>query len=110
MKSYNVGGFNEKKNIEVVELICSYLEELNFKKPQGVKYFNDLVSFVADRPGHDIRYAINSSKIQSELGWRPSGTFEEKLKPTIDWYLGNKNWWQQILNGEYNLDRLGDVK
>lgn len=110
MKSYNIGGHNEMKNFEVVQLICSYLEELDIKKSIGVKSFSDLITYVSDRPGHDIRYAIDSSKIQSELGWQPSGLFEDKLINTIDWYLNNESWWQNILNGEYKLNRLGKIE
>ncbi len=87
---YNIGGNNEKKNIEIVKLILNYLG-----KP------GSLISFVKDRPGHDLRYAIDSSKIQNELGWKPKYTFEQGIKETIDWYVSNQEWWKQILSGEY---------
>jgi len=87
---YNIGGNNEKKNIEIVKLILNYLG-----KPES------LISFVKDRPGHDLRYAIDSSKIQNELGWKPKYTFEQGIKETIDWYVSNQEWWKQILSGEY---------
>jgi dTDP-glucose 4,6-dehydratase len=106
-KTYNIGGHNEKRNIEVVEAICDLLEELAPNKPEGVDNYRDLISFVKDRPGHDLRYAIDASKIQSELGWKPEETFESGMRKTVQWYLNNQLWWQRVLSGEYRLERIG---
>ncbi|MCA0893702.1 dTDP-glucose 4,6-dehydratase [Microbulbifer agarilyticus] len=106
-ETFNIGGHNEKKNIEVVETICSLLEELAPNKPKGIKNYRDLITFVTDRPGHDLRYAIDATKIHKELNWKPSETFESGLKKTVLWYLDNQNWWKSILSGEYKLDRIG---
>lgn len=101
-QTYNIGGHNEKQNIEVVQTICALLEELApSSKPQGVRQYSDLISYVVDRPGHDVRYAIDASKIERELGWRPQETFESGLRKTVQWYLDNQNWWQAILDGSY---------
>lgn len=102
-ESYNIGGFNERKNIEVVETICSLLDEL---RPQSTPYAN-LISFVKDRPGHDRRYAIDANKIKRELGWQPEHSFESGIRKTVQWYLDNRTWWENILNGKYQLQRLG---
>jgi len=107
-ETYNIGGHNEKRNIEVVRTLCSLLEELVAdQKPAGVARYEDLITFVKDRPGHDVRYAIDASKIANELGWQPEETFETGLRKTVDWYLNNKQWWQRVLNGDYQLARLG---
>lgn len=108
-ETYNIGGNNEKTNIEVVELICELLEELNPVKPTGVKHFRDLITFVKDRPGHDRRYAVDSTKIYKELGWTPTETFETGMRKTVSWYLENKSWWERVLDGSYKLDRIGGV-
>ena len=108
-ETYNIGGYNEKKNIEVVELICAILEDLAPSKPVNINFYKDLITFVSDRPGHDQRYAIDSSKITSELGWRPLETFETGLRKTIKWYLKNQGWWERVLNDEYKLDRIGKL-
>lgn len=108
-ETYNIGGNNEKTNIEVVELICELLEELCPNKPKGVKNFCDLITYVKDRPGHDRRYAINSAKISKELGWTPTETFETGMRKTVSWYLENKSWWERVLDGSYKLDRIGGV-
>ena len=79
------------------------------KKPKNIKSFKELISFVSDRPGHDKRYAIDSSKITSELGWTPNETFETGLMKTVKWYLANSNWWERVLNGKYKLDRIGEI-
>lgn len=101
-QTYNIGGHNEKQNIEVVRIICALLEELApSSKPQGIHQYSDLISYVTDRPGHDVRYAIDASKIERELGWRPQETFESGLRKTVQWYLDNQNWWQAILDGSY---------
>lgn len=106
-ETYNIGGHNEKQNIEVVESICDLLEELAPQKPAGVGQYRDLISYVTDRPGHDLRYAIDASKIESALGWKPQETFESGLRKTVLWYLQHADWSQAILNGSYQLQRLG---
>ena len=107
-ETYNIGGHNEKANVEVVEAICELLEELAPDKPSGVKNYRDLITFVKDRPGHDARYAIDASKIEHELGWVPEETFETGLRKTVQWYLDNTAWWERVLSGEYRLERLGE--
>ena len=107
-ETYNIGGHNEKTNLEVVETICELLEELAPDKPSGVKNYRDLITFVKDRPGHDTRYAIDASKIERELGWVPEETFETGLRKTVQWYLDNAAWWERVLSGEYRLERLGE--
>jgi len=106
-ETYNIGGHNEKRNLEVVETICDLLEELAPKKPEGVVRYRDLITFVKDRPGHDVRYAIDASKIERELGWKPQETFETGLRKTVQWYLDNRIWWERVLSGEYQLNRIG---
>ncbi len=106
--TYNIGGHNEKRNLEVVETLCDLLEELAPDKPSGVARYRDLITFVKDRPGHDRRYAIDASRIQQELGWTPLETFESGLRKTVLWYLQNRDWWQNVLNGRYQLNRMGD--
>lgn len=108
-ETYNIGGHNEKRNIEVVRTLCCLLEELAADlKPAGVARYEDLIIFVKDRPGHDVRYAIDASKIECELGWKPEETFETGLRKTVAWYLNNREWWQRVLNGDYQLGRLGE--
>ena len=109
-ETYNIGGFNEKQNIEVVRTICELLEELAPNKPQGVAHYADLITHVTDRAGHDVRYAIDASKIQRELGWTPQETFESGIRKTVQWYLDNKDWWQRVLDGSYKLERLGKAE
>lgn len=107
-ETYNIGGHNEKKNIDVVKAICALLEErAPERKPAGVANYADLITFVKDRPGHDARYAIDAGKIERELGWRPLESFESGLRKTVDWYLTNESWWQRVLSGDYRLGRLG---
>lgn len=107
-ETYNIGGHNEKRNIEVVETICALLEELApERKPEGIDQYRDLITFVKDRPGHDVRYAIDASKIQRELGWQPAETFETGMRKTVQWYLDNPQWWQRVLSGDYQLQRIG---
>jgi dTDP-glucose 4,6-dehydratase len=106
-ETYNIGGNNEKTNFEVVETICDFLEELVPDKPTHVSNYRDLIKFVKDRPGHDVRYAVDSSKIERELAWAPEETFETGLRKTIQWYLDNREWWQRVLSGDYQLERLG---
>lgn len=102
-QTYNIGGHNEKKNIEVVKTLCDILQEL---VPTTSPY-HDLITYVIDRPGHDVRYAIDASKIEKELGWIPQETFETGLRKTVEWYLNNEKWWQQVLDGSYQGKRLG---
>ena len=109
-ETYNIGGHNEKANIEVVRTICSLLEELVPNKPAGVAKYEDLITYVTDRPGHDVRYAIDAAKIGKELGWVPQETFESGIRKTVEWYLNNKKWWSRVLDGSYNFERLGTVK
>ena len=107
-ETYNIGGHNEVRNIEVVKLLCELLEELaSDQKPADVKRFADLITFVKDRPGHDVRYAIDASKIARELDWTPEETFSTGLRKTVLWYLNNKHWWQNVLSGAYQLERIG---
>lgn len=108
-ETYNIGGHNEKQNIEVVRKICTLLEELHPDKPEGVARYEDLITFVTDRPGHDRRYAIDASKVSKDLGWEPEETFESGLRKTVYWYLNNPDWWQRVLDGEYRLARIGEA-
>ncbi len=108
-ETYNIGGHNEKRNLQVVEAICDLLDEwvpLSADLQQAGSY-RALITFVKDRPGHDRRYAIDASKIERELGWKPEETFESGLRKTVRWYLDNRDWWQRVLSGEYQLGRLG---
>lgn len=107
-ETYNIGGHNEKRNIDVVKTICTLLEELVPTKPQGVNAYQDLITYVKDRPGHDVRYAIDASKIANDLGWQPEETFETGMRKTVQWYLDNQDWWQRVLSGDYQLHRIGD--
>jgi dTDP-glucose 4,6-dehydratase len=100
---YNIGGSAERRNIDVVTAICDLLDEM---VPAGQPH-RDLISFVTDRPGHDLRYAIDATKIRNELGWRPQESFETGLSKTVRWYLDNRPWWQRILSGTYQTERLG---
>ena len=106
-ETYNIGGHNEQQNIEVVRAICALLEELAPNKPTGVQHYADLITFVTDRPGHDQRYAIDASKIARELNWTPQETFETGLRKTVQWYLDNQAWCQNVLDGSYQGQRLG---
>jgi len=107
-ETYNIGGHNEKANIDVVRTICDLLEELAPNKPAGVAKYEDLITYVKDRPGHDVRYAIDAAKIGRELGWKPQETFESGIRKTVEWYLNNKKWWSRVLDGSYNRERLGN--
>lgn len=100
-ETYNIGGHNEQKNIDVVKAICELLEELAPNKPEGLARYQDLITYVTDRPGHDLRYAIDASKIQQDLGWVPQESFETGLRKTVQWYLNNQEWVQHIQSGEY---------
>jgi dTDP-glucose 4,6-dehydratase len=107
-ETYNIGGHNEKQNIDVVKTLCALLEELDPEKPKGINHYEDLITFVDDRPGHDLRYAIDASKIEQDLQWKPEETFETGLRKTVVWYLENREWWQRVLDGDYQLDRIGN--
>ena len=105
-ETYNIGGHNEKRNLEVVETICALLDEL--KPAADGRSYKELITFVKDRPGHDRRYAIDASKIERELGRKPQETFESGIRKTVQWYLDNRQWWERVLNGSYQLGRLGE--
>ncbi len=109
-ETYNIGGHNEQKNINVVRGICALLEELAPHKPEGIERFEDLITFVKDRPGHDLRYAIDASKIERELGWVPQETFETGLRKTVQWYLNNLEWCRRVQDGSYQRERLGALE
>ena len=104
-ETYNIGGNNEIQNIDIVKTICNLLD--NIRPSENLKSYQELITFVKDRPGHDFRYAIDSSKLQNKLGWTPKETFEMGIRKTIDWYLDNKTWWQDIQNNTYQQERLG---
>lgn len=110
-ETYNIGGHNEKQNIEVVQTICAILDEL---KPLNSRAdhtsYGDLITYVKDRPGHDMRYAIDASKIQQKLGWKPKETFESGIRKTVQWYLENQVWCQHVQDGSYQRERLGQSK
>jgi dTDP-glucose 4,6-dehydratase len=122
-ETYNIGGHNEKQNIEVVQTICEILDELvglksglqgkmdkvdRTSSPQQIpQSYKHLITFVADRPGHDMRYAIDASKIQTELGWTPQETFETGIRKTVHWYLNNQDWCKHVQDGSYQRERLG---
>lgn len=108
-ETYNIGGHNEKRNIDVVKTICAILDELVPRTDLSIQY-SALITFVKDRPGHDRRYAIDADKIEQELGWKPHETFESGIKKTVQWYIDNQSWWQRVLNGDYQLVRLGETK
>ena len=107
-ETYNIGGHNEKTNLEVVQAICDLLEELAPDKPTGINKYRDLITYVKDRPGHDRRYAVDASKIEHQLGWKPVETFISGLRKTVRWYLDNTEWSERVLSGRYRLERLGD--
>ena len=107
-ETYNIGGHNEVANIDVVRTLCGLLQELVPNKPKGVERYEDLIVYVKDRPGHDVRYAIDASKIERDLGWTPRETFDTGLRKTVEWYLTNQTWWQRVLDGDYRLGRLGE--
>jgi len=103
-RSYNIGGENERTNLELVKTLCGILDQL---RPRDAGSYADLITFVTDRPGHDARYAVDPSRIRDELGWRPSVTVEEGLEKTVQWYLDNENWWQPLLNRSGFGQRFG---
>lgn len=106
-ETYNIGGHNERKNIEVVKTICTILDELKPNHPNGIKQYAELITFVTDRPGHDYRYAIDATKIGRELGWKPQETFESGIRKTVEWYLANQTWCNNIKDGSYARERVG---
>ena len=108
-QTYNIGGGNEIKNINLVNKICEILEDMKISTPKGLKKFSSLINFVEDRPGHDYRYAIDTSKIKRDLKWTPLETFDSGLKKTILWYFDNQEWWKKILQDKYQLKRLGKI-
>ncbi len=108
-ETYNIGGHNEKTNLEVVQTLCSLLDEM-YPHPEGVERYADLITYVTDRPGHDQRYAIDAGKIQRELGWVPAETFDSGIRKTVQWYLDNRQWCEHILDGSYQRERLGVVE
>ena len=109
-ETYNIGGHNEKQNIDVVHTICELLDELQPAKNLPIKSYKELITFVKDRPGHDIRYAIDASKIKRELGWVPEETFESGIRKTVEWYLANLQWAHRVQDGSYQRERLGIIQ
>ena len=104
-ETYNIGGDNELQNIQLVRSLCSILDE--FRPRSDGKSYQEQIEFVTDRPGHDLRYAIDASKIKRELGWSPKESSESGFRKTVQWYLENEDWWKAILSGEYQLERIG---
>jgi dTDP-glucose 4,6-dehydratase len=112
-ETYNIGGNNEMKNIDLVKLLCRLLDEALAKRPElRTKHLTSesLITFVTDRPGHDLRYAIDATKIKNELGWEPKQDHESGFRKTVEWYLENEAWWQNILDGSYKLEMLGKAE
>jgi dTDP-glucose 4,6-dehydratase len=109
-ETYNIGGHNEMQNIEVVQAICSILDELVPSKLKGIKNYKELITYVVDRSGHDVRYAIDASKIADVLGWVPEETFDSGIKKTVKWYLNNATWCKNVQDGSYMGERLGILK
>ncbi|KXG80570.1 dTDP-glucose 4,6-dehydratase [Pseudomonas mosselii] len=108
-QTYTVGGHNEQRNIDVVHALCTLLEELAPDHPAGVTRYADLITHVRDRPGHDLRYAIDAGRIERDLGWMPQETFASGLRKTVQWYLANLEWCRQVQDGSYRGQRLGNV-
>jgi dTDP-glucose 4,6-dehydratase len=106
-ENYNIGGWNERKNIDVVKAICALVDELAPDAAIGPR--EKLITYVSDRPGHDLRYAIDASKIKRDLGWTPAETFESGLRKTVAWYLENRPWWERVRSGGYQGERLGVI-
>lgn len=106
-ETYNIGGHNEKQNIDVVHKICELLDEMKPVNNLPIKSYKELITFVKDRPGHDIRYAIDANKIKHELGWVPQETFESGIRKTVEWYLANLQWAHRVQDGSYQRERLG---
>ena len=108
-ETYNIGGNNELQNIEVVKIVCSILDELAPSKIDGIRKYEQLITYVDDRAGHDFRYAIDATKIAKELNWTPNETFTTGIKKTVEWYLKNKAWCDRVKNNSYQGQRLGVV-
>ena len=106
-RTYNVGGHNERTNLEAVRAVCSVLDEL---RPRALGRYEDLITYVSDRPGHDLRYAIDPARLMNELGWKPRENFESGIRKTVRWYLENEWWWKPIREGKYSGQRLGEQK
>ncbi|MDO9168892.1 MAG: dTDP-glucose 4,6-dehydratase [Methylobacter sp.] len=106
-ETYNIGGHNEKTNLTVVQTLCRLLDELQPNKPGEIRSYQELITYVKDRPGHDLRYAIDATKIADQLGWTPKETFETGMKKTVQWYLNNLDWCRHIQDGSYRRERLG---
>jgi len=109
-ETYNIGGHNELQNIDVVKIVCSILDELVPSKLNGIDKYEQLIAYVGDRAGHDVRYAIDATKIDKELNWTPDETFETGIKKTVEWYLNNKTWCGHVQDGSYQGERLGIIK
>lgn len=112
-ETYNIGGNNERQNIELVKMICGLMDEFEQSgkwKSESGKACAEQITFVTDRPGHDMRYAIDPTKIRDELGWEPKEDFESGFRKTVLWYLNNRSWWENILSGDYKLERLGKAE
>lgn len=107
-EAYNIGGNNEIQNIDVVQKICNLLDEYIPIRNNKINSYSELITYVKDRPGHDVRYAIDASKVNKNLGWEPLENFESGIRKTIEWYLNNPNWADNIQNGSYKLSRLGE--
>ncbi len=109
-ETYNIGGNNQKRNIDVVHAICDVLEEIRPLKPSDISGYRELIRYVDDRPGHDLHYAIDSSKINAELEWYPQESFDSGLKKTVSWFLENEAWWMKIQKSTYRGQRLGRIQ
>ena len=109
-ETYNIGGHNELQNIEVVKTVCGILDELSPSKIEGVDKYEQLITYVTDRAGHDVRYAIDATKIANELGWTPDETFQTGIKKTVEWYLSNQVWCDRVKDGSYQGERLGVIE
>ena len=109
-ETYNIGGHNEIKNIDVVKTVCSILDELSPSKIDGIDKYEQLIVYVTDRAGHDIRYAIDATKIANELSWTPDETFETGIRKTVEWYLENRIWCNRVKDGSYQGERLGVIE
>jgi len=109
-ETYNIGGHNELQNIEVVKIVCSILDELAPSKLDGITKYEQLIKYVGDRAGHDVRYAIDATKIANELNWMPDETFATGIRKTVEWYLENTTWCDRVKDGTYQGERLGVFK